>query len=112
MTKPEILLLDEPTKGMDAPFKRAFAAKLRQLCNEGMTVLLVSHDIEFCAAYADTVSLMFDGAMVSTGGAKDFFAGNSFYTTAVNKMCRGIFPDAVTDADVIEKIEQAREKRE
>ncbi len=112
MTKPEILLLDEPTKGMDAPFKRAFAAKLRQLCNEGMTVLLVSHDIEFCAAYADTVSLMFDGAVVSTGDAKGFFAGNSFYTTAVNKMCRGIFPDAVTDADVIEKIEQAREKRE
>ena len=112
MTKPEILLLDEPTKGMDAPFKRAFAAKLRQLCNEGMTVLFVSHDIEFCAAYADTVSLMFDGAVVSTGDAKGFFAGNSFYTTAVNKMCRGIFPDAVTDADVIEKIEQAREKRE
>ncbi len=112
MTKPEILLLDEPTKGMDAPFKRSFAAKLRQLCNEGMTVLLVSHDIEFCAAYADTVSLMFDGIMVSTGGAKDFFAGNSFYTTAVNKMCRGIFPGAVTDTDVIEKIEQAREKKE
>lgn len=110
LTKPKILLLDEPTKGMDAPFKHSFAEKLRQLCRSGTTVLLVSHDIEFCAAYADVVSLAFDGAIVSTGDAKSFFAGNSFYTTAVNKMSRELFPDAVTDADVIAKIEETRRK--
>lgn len=109
LTKPKILLLDEPTKGMDAPFKRNFAQKLRLLCKEGVTVLLVSHDIEFCASYADVVSLLFDGCIVSTGLAKNFFAGNSFYTTAANRMSRSVFPEAVTDEDVVEEIEKAKE---
>ncbi len=108
MTNPQILLLDEPTKGMDAPFKRFFAERLRQLCDAGVTVLLVSHDIEFCAAYADAVSLMFDGEIISTCDAKSFFAGNSFYTTAANKISRDFFPDAVTVNDVIENIKKAR----
>ena len=99
---PQVLLLDEPTKGIDAFFKRKLAKVLRGLIQEGLTVILVSHDVEFCARYADSVSLFFDGAVVTTNTPRAFFAMNSFYTTAANRMSRHVFTNAVTDEDVIE----------
>lgn len=52
LLEPEILLLDEPTKGLDAEFKQAFAVILRTLLARGVSLLMVSHDVEFCARYA------------------------------------------------------------
>ena len=86
---PELLLLDEPTKGMDAQVKRELAAILNGLLEQGATVVMVSHDVEFCAQYADRCLLMFDGSIAAEGGPTDFFAGNHFYTTAANRMARG-----------------------
>lgn len=83
---PELLLLDEPTKGMDAQVKRELAAILNGLLEQGATVVMVSHDVEFCAQYADRCLLMFDGSIAAEGGPTDFFAGNHFYTTAANRM--------------------------
>ncbi|MBQ8808434.1 MAG: ATP-binding cassette domain-containing protein, partial [Clostridia bacterium] len=65
---PEILLLDEPTKGMDAHFKEEFADILTDLKANGVTVIMVSHDIEFCARYADRCAMFFDGAITSCAG--------------------------------------------
>ncbi len=101
LTRPRLLLLDEPTKGMDSFFKREFAAILRRLTGQGVTIVLVSHDVEFCAAYADAVSLFFDGQLLTTNTPRRFFAGNSFYTTAAHRMSRSVFRDAVTAEDVI-----------
>jgi len=98
---PEILLLDEPTKGLDAEFKQAFAAIIKTLLHGGVTVLIVSHDVEFCAEYADRCALFFDGNIVTEGTPRDFFSGNSFYTTSANRMARSILPEAVTAADII-----------
>lgn len=98
---PEILLLDEPTKGLDAEFKQAFAVILKTLQRRGVTVFMVSHDVEFCAEYADRCALFFDGTIVTEGVPRAFFSGNSFYTTAANRMARGLLPGAVTVADVI-----------
>ena len=97
----EILLLDEPTKGMDSFFKIKFAEILADLKKRGVTTLMVSHDVEFCARYADTVSMMFDGSIITTNTPDRFFSQNSFYTTAANRMSRHIFDDAITDEDVI-----------
>lgn len=102
LLKPKILLLDEPTKGLDACFKQKLAEILRRLTADGVTVLMVSHDIEFCAKYADTCSMFFDGSVVTTAAAKPFFGGNNFYTTAANRMSRHLFEGAVTNEDVIE----------
>lgn len=99
LTKPSILLMDEPTKGMDNYFKQSLAGILRELGN--LTILMVSHDIEFCAKYADIVSMFFDGGIITTNTARKFFAGNSFYTTSANRMSRHIFANAVTEEDVI-----------
>ncbi len=98
---PEILLLDEPTKGFDAEFKESFAEILRVLLRRGVTVIMVSHDIEFCARYAHRCALFFDGSIVTEGTPRVFFSGNSFYTTAANRMARSLLPQAVTAEDVI-----------
>ena len=101
LTEPEILLLDEPTKGMDAHFKEEFAEILLDLKNSGATIVMVSHDIEFCAEYADRCALMFDGNITSTDSPRAFFRGNSFYTTVANRMARRCLPDAVLAEDIV-----------
>lgn len=101
LLKPRILLMDEPTKGFDAGFKERFADILDSLKKAGVAILMVSHDIEFCAKYADRCGLMFDGNVVSEGEPREFFAGKSFYTTAANRMARGILPNAVLAEDII-----------
>ncbi|MDR1573595.1 MAG: ATP-binding cassette domain-containing protein [Clostridiales Family XIII bacterium] len=97
-----ILLLDEPTKGLDNHFKERFAVIVRALLSQGKTVLTVSHDVEFCAKHADICALFFDGRVVAAGEPRAFFSGNRFYTTAANRMSRHIFENAVTTRDVIE----------
>jgi len=104
LTNPEILLLDEPTKGLDAEFKIEFAAILKELLEAGVCVVMVSHDVEFCAEYADRCALFFDGAVAAEGEPRVFFSGNSFYTTAANRISRGIIPDAVTVEDVVSAV--------
>ena len=101
LLEPKILLLDEPTKGIDGYFKRTLAGILRKLQAGGATIVMVSHDIEFCAQYADTCAMFFNGGVVSSGPTRSFFAGNSFYTTAANRMARRLFPGAVTNEEVI-----------
>ena len=101
---PEILLLDEPTKGLDAEFKQVFAVILKTLLRRGVTVFMVSHDVEFCAEHAERCALFFDGGIVSEGRPRQFFSGNSFYTTSANRMVRGLLPEAVTPADVMRAI--------
>ena len=101
LTQPDILLLDEPTKGFDAEFKVTFALILRRLVAQGVTILMVSHDVPFCAEYAHKCGLFFDGSIVAEGTPREFFSGNSFYTTSANRMARHLIPKAVTVADII-----------
>ncbi len=101
LLEPAILILDEPTKGLDGYFKKKFAAILRKLQNMGTTIIMVSHDVEFSARYADRCAMFFDGSIVSEGEPKSFFSGNSFYTTQANRMARHLLPKAVTAEDVI-----------
>ena len=101
LLEPEILLLDEPTKGLDAEFKQAFALILRTLLARGVSLLMVSHDVEFCARYAHRCALFFDGSVVTEASPRAFFSGNSFYTTAANRMARSLEPQAVTAEDVM-----------
>ena len=109
LTEPKLLLLDEPTKGIDNFFKQKFARVLKRLTQSGVTVVMVSHDVEFCAAYADLVGMFFDGQIVTVNTPRRFFARNCFYTTAANRMSRHIFPDAVTAQDVISLTVESKE---
>ena len=98
---PRVLLLDEPTKGMDAPFKEDLAALLGRLCQDGMTVVMVSHDGDFCASHATHCALLFDGTITAQGEPHAFFSQNLFYTTAASRMARDILPGAVTARELI-----------
>ena len=110
LLNPKIILLDEPTKGLDSHFKDKLARILRKLIEDGSTVVMVSHDIEFCAKYADRCSLFFDGNVVTTDLTNKFFTGNSFYTTSANRMSRHVFKNAVTCEDVIELCKENQKK--
>ena len=101
LLRPKILLMDEPTKGMDAEYKEELGSILKKLQSHGMTIFMISHDVEFVAEYADTTGLFFEGNVVTSKKTSDFFAGNNFYTTAANRMARGLFPEAVTGKDVV-----------
>ena len=101
LTKPEILLLDEPTKGMDGGFKREFREILFKFKAEGVTVVMVSHDVEFCAITADRCALLFNGKIATEGKPHNFFSGNTFYTTAASRMSKGVLQNMVTAEDLI-----------
>ncbi len=102
LKEPKIIFLDEPTKGMDNLFKHRFAQKIKELCESGVTVIMVSHDTEFCAEYCDECAMLFDGMCALQENKYDFFSQNYFYTTVANKIARDIFPFAVTERQVLE----------
>jgi len=112
LIEPEILLLDEPTKGMDAHFKEEFADILMDLKESGATILMVSHDIEFAAEFADRCALMFDGSITSIDTPREFFKGKNFYTTSANRMARAKLADAVLAEDIILACGGSVKKRE
>lgn len=101
LTSPDILLLDEPTKGLDAAFRGVLAEILSELKARGTAILIVSHDVEFCADYADECGLLFDGAIVSSGSPHEFFGSMTYYATPARRIARG-FSDAVTVNELIE----------
>ena len=93
--------MDEPTKGLDAEFKIHMADILNKLKRMQKTIIIVSHDMEFCAEYADVCAMFFDGAIVSEGTVQEFFAENSFYNTSAGRMSKHIIKNAVTAEDII-----------
>ena len=110
LLEPQLLILDEPTKGLDAGFKIKFAEILEQLLKREVTIIMVSHDIEFCASFAHKCALFFDGNIVTTNTRNKFFSGNNFYTTVANRMTRQVFENAITCEDVI-RLCKANEKQ-
>ena len=99
---PQILLLDEPTKGMDGTAKEHLGTMLQRLRTQGVTVLLVTHDIEFAASFSDRCALFFDGCLDSCDTPHAFFANNTFYTTVAHRIARDLFPHAILCSEVIQ----------
>lgn len=100
LLSPEILLLDEPTKGLDAYAKNEAGELLRKLKQDGLTVITVTHDTEFAACFADRCTLFFDCFALKADTPEKFFGENMFYTTAANRMSRELFAGAVTVEEV------------
>ncbi len=94
-TKPRLLILDEPTKGIDAHAAGGITDILKKLRSQGITIVIVTHDVEFAARTADRCAMFFRGEVTSVGTPREFFSENSFYTTAVNRMTRGYFSGCI-----------------
>lgn len=90
LRNPKILFMDEPTKGFDNYYKEKLGRLLKKLMKNGMTVVMVSHDIEFCAEYADLCGMFFDGNVISLKPPSEFFGENTFYTTVSRMITRGL----------------------
>lgn len=104
LADPKIIILDECTKGMDSFAKKALGDILLDIKDEGRTILLVTHDLEFAAQYCDRCGLLFDGKIVAEDNAVEFFSHNRFYTTAAARLTRGFFSGAVTSTAVRERL--------
>ena len=107
----DILLLDEPTKGLDAYLKQELAGILKKLTEEGITMLMVTHDLEFAASYADRCALLFDGRITSEEEPHAFFTGNRFYTTTAGLISEGFLSGTITCGEVIAGCEKAYAKK-
>lgn len=101
LADPSILLLDEPTKGLDPSAKNNLVLWLHRLQEQGKTILMVSHDIEFAASHATRCGLLFDGAMLAVDEPRSFFSENYYYTTAVHRTVRDCLPQEVTEKGVL-----------
>lgn len=101
MLHPKILILDEPTKGLDAQAKSVVGSVLSDLKDSGATALVASHDLEFCAEYADEVVLLFDGGVAAISNPRDLFSSNILFTTDAARISHGILPCVATAEDVI-----------
>jgi energy-coupling factor transport system ATP-binding protein len=100
---PEVLLLDEPTKGIDKLAKSKTAELLRLLCDEGLAVVAVTHDIEFSAEYSNNCAMLFDGRILNIEPPEKFFSGNMCYTTVAHRIAGNIFTQTVTVEEVKNK---------
>ncbi len=98
---PRVLLMDEPTKGLDAAAKSHLADFLRYLTSSGTTVIVVTHDVEFAADCADRCALFFRGETISVEEKQKFFSSNLYYTTAVSRMARKIDDTLISVNDAV-----------
>lgn len=112
LKEPKIIFMDEPTKGMDPIFKKQFAQIIRGLCDKGVSVIMVSHDTEFCGEYCDLCALMSDGMCVTSTDRYEFFSNNYFYTTGANKIARDFCPYALTEKEVTELCTKSHQKQQ
>jgi len=101
LIEPDILLLDEPTKGLDSHFRKKLAHTLEMLKSRGMTIIMVSHDLEFAARYADRCAMFFNGQITASGTPGTFFSKNDFYTTTASKISRKWYANAILPEDIV-----------
>lgn len=100
MATPDLLVLDEPTKGLDPYTKIQVGHLLKQYQRAGMTIIIASHDMEFCAEFADKCGFMFDGHLNILLLTKSFFTDNFFFTTPINRIVRDQVKDALLPSDL------------
>ena len=101
MRETAVLLLDEPTKGIDLFAQRKLGKLLHELAKRGVAIIIASQDLKFCAEYATSVSLLFDGEVAATETPQAFFSSNILYTTQASRISRGLYSNSVTDEEVI-----------
>jgi len=101
LLQPKILLLDEPTKGIDAYAKNTLQNILEELKTQGLTIIIATHDVEFAALAADRCAMLFAGEIIGIDGPREFFSSNTFYTTAASRISRTLYENAVTVDDVL-----------
>lgn len=100
MYDPKLILLDEPTKGLEKRLKKVLGDIIAREKEQGKGIIIVSHDVEFLAEYADRCGLFFQGSISGAGDTRTFMLENQFYTTAARRMSRGVTEDAIDEDEI------------
>lgn len=95
LSKPDILILDEPTKALDPLSKRNLIEYMHRLKNSGMTIIMATHDLEFAKEVSDRCALIFNGEIAYEEVPSIFFRENYFYTTSVNRIINSTYPHGI-----------------
>lgn len=104
VTRPRLIILDEPTRGVDFRLKADLGKFLQKEAEKGSTVIVVTHDVEFAAEFAAKVAMMFSGRIVSDGEKHEVLGKSIFYSPQIGKMCMGICEGILTFAEAKEII--------
>ena len=102
LSKPKILFLDEPTKGMDFSLREELKEILMDLKAKGATIIIATHDLEFIASVADRVGIMFNGKVLSLTDSHSFFSNSNFYTTVASLASRDLYDKVITVPELVE----------
>jgi energy-coupling factor transport system ATP-binding protein len=96
---PAVVLLDEPTRGMDRIHKDELAARVRQLADGGAAVMVATHDTEFAASLADRIVLLGQGVVIADGPPEEVLGGGRHFSTEVARVTNGaaLLPDEGAD---------------
>lgn len=114
VTRPKVLLLDEPTRGLDYGLKEKLGEILLELRATGTAILMITHDVEFAAEYAEDIVLMAGGSIVAQGGKQEMLTNSTFYSPQVSKLFHNIVDDVVTISQaqkVLKKIIKLEEQK-
>lgn len=101
---PQLLVLDEPTRGIDYQLKEKLGKLLQELALEGVAVVLVTHDVEFAAEFAGRVVMIFDGQVACDGPKHTVLADSMFYAPQVCRLFRDIDGGVLTFREAVEKL--------
>ena len=83
---PDLVALDEPTRGLDRGLKEDLAMLAATLAERGAAVLIATHDVEFAAGFADRVVLLGDGELIADAEATDVLSGGWYFASEVNRI--------------------------
>ena len=100
LNNPDILFMDEPTKGLDPIFKEELGEKFKELQKNGLTIIMITHDMDFAADFSQRAWFLFDGNIQIDSDPKELFYNNKFYTTFVNRMVKNYIPECITLKDL------------
>ncbi|HHW43728.1 MAG TPA: ABC transporter ATP-binding protein [Desulfotomaculum sp.] len=104
VTGPGLIILDEPTRGIDLRLKAELGHFLEEEASRGKTVVMVTHDVEFAAEFAQRVIMMFGGRIVSDGEKHTVLGRSVFYSPQIGKLCRGICDGVLILAEAQEQL--------
>jgi energy-coupling factor transporter ATP-binding protein EcfA2 len=107
-TKPEILVLDEPTRGMEYRLKNDLMGFLEEYVRQGNTVILITHDVETVAEHADRVILLSEGEIIADGNKRDVLSGALLFSPQINRLVQAFrkhgIPDDILTVDELMRI--------
>jgi len=107
---PELLVMDEPTRGLDQRSKREILGCLRESGSGGATMLLVTHDVEFAASLAERAAVMGSGSIIVEGPSRGVLGDSLFFSPQVNRLLGDIYPGVMREEEAVRVLQEARKR--